>query len=233
MTFDTLFGLGQSAMSSFSHGFHRFNKKSFYQGIEFTVGGILDARILVGIGYRRFDLSYEEGVAALSTARGRSVLCMEHGHDTMEVYRVREPMGILSPIGAGPLQDAMGIPYAHDSVVAVSRGRFYMSQILGGEPTGVGSYSAPIALDPIPEVLIPKGRFRYIGTAREQDMAANPMKLHLSRDRFLLMGHGYVVDEFQNQADRAERAFSYNAWGNNCQHHASALLRHLTWVNRR
>lgn len=118
---DSVLGAGQS----FASGFHgrRYDWAGVGQGLEYTAGGMLEGRELLGFGYKPF------GMTAADVARESAVhfAAAEHDLDVL-VYRVRSPLVRIGPfLGRGPWEPQFTSPllelahlgFYHETLVGV------------------------------------------------------------------------------------------------------------------
>jgi hypothetical protein len=111
LTFDGVTGIGQSAFYARERG--RFDSRSFLEGVEYTIGSVVDARMMAGFGWRPYDLSLDDVEAMRSRlTSSERVLVFKMKTNLNPSFHVRF---------ASPLGDALDKSLYHEVLVGVTK----------------------------------------------------------------------------------------------------------------
>jgi RHS repeat-associated protein len=113
---DTVIGGGQSIASAVSK--NRFDWASLGQGLEYTAGGMLEGREILGFGYKPYNVTADD-----VSERAATHFANDNNQDEVLVYRVRGPLFRIGAVGApqftSPLLELAHLGVYHESTIGV------------------------------------------------------------------------------------------------------------------
>jgi len=216
---DAVLGVGQSLAAGMS-GHRRFDSAAFGQGLEYTVGGMLEGREAIGIGYKPFGLTVDDVDKEMATQRATA-----QDHNVL-VYRLRYNGSKLA--FTSPLLESMHIGNYHEAVFAVSGQGLWLGDTWAVDGGSSGPSFAPSewrtrwSRQQV-DILTPSNflsgktdkQLMFVGTYR-QDAVNDAFLTKLNDDdkRFLKRNtSGTIMSSTRN----------YNKFLNNCQDSAARL----------
>jgi len=219
---DVIGGVANSAIGATRNNFHRFNKRTFYDGLEYTLGGVFYTRFMAARGYRppnnfTWDARsvYDEWVGERENLGSYP----EESHNSALVYRVRSALGDSSrtTFARGPIGDFFGVGLYHDELIAVARDKIYVTAV-GRAGFNYGTFDLDANADGINlpkfQDAIGQGRAELRGRYEVRyvrgDFRDNPLGIKAASDG-LYSGRN-----------------SYLPVVKNCQRHANAVLYNLS-----
>jgi len=218
---DAVSGAANSAAAATSHNFHSFNKRTFFQGLEFTAGGIITARIQLARGYRPFNKTLDD------IEKMRTSLLATVNDDEVLVFKLKanlNPRHWYTRVQSiGPVGDMLDLGLYHEVLVGVTRDKVFFNEFGSG---GARYFSKGISENGLSsangfgEVLNkqwdPK-KFQFVGKTDRvefvQASRANPLGVS---------GRGIISAKTPN---------SYNVFYRNCQHYATAITNNLNYID--
>jgi RHS repeat-associated protein len=229
-------GVASSYVAASSHGFHRLNRRLFYQGLEYTVGGVLEAHFIFGAGYRPFNLELDDVIKKWTTEE----TSLENNKETL-VFRYKQN-GVGSGVsgkgfsflrGTNPLADYFGTGWYHEGMLALGRdGQAWLTEVTDqGLRVQVWERGEKETNQAYLNALLRKSTtdFKYAGKFGE----ANVNDIFQCNPKGLVPAPNGGIDVPGGDRERLLMSGTgqYSLFGRNCQLHAGAILRMLGPAN--
>jgi RHS repeat-associated protein len=211
---DAALGFGQSAtQAGLLHGAD-FKWNTFGQGAEYTVGGILWARGLAGVGYRPFGIKEKQFGEFVRAKLGD----LQQGEAL--VFRESTKLEGSYVYGTSPLQEGLHLGSYHERVVAVvGSGRVYTTELLADGLTR--DFAADVDTY-LKENSRQKLKLQFVGKSTEFKLPFTAI------GRNPLNFPSRVAMEYYNAGDVDLAGYrQYDPLRANCQHHAAAVRKAL------
>lgn len=219
---DAGLGIAQSVAAGYSRG-RQFDWNSLREGLEYTAGAILFR------SYTGFNVS--SSFQLDTDDFGRLLRELDDAPPrTAMVFRVRRPLSssgisdssgrISRYVSSSPLREAANLGSYHEELIAVTRDEFFQSHAID---TGLALLRNPNpGYDTLANSLElhygGKAQMEYVGKVenfRAKRFLSNPRNLRIT------------AREGTNYGNPRGTPRQYGAFRNNCQHHATAVLKNL------
>jgi hypothetical protein len=218
-------GTVNSVAGAFSHNFHRYTTKTFFDGLEFTAGGILEGRLMAGRGFRPFKYDFHD--VAYGGPMPESLSALEGNRPSSKIFKVFRVSERLKSAegnaGYHPIGDMLNLSLHHELLLAVSEnGTALISEVgeegvksyeLSGRKFGEGFRS---------RFNKPETKFEFQGYAKRSHVSMLFRKNPLELERAPIDGMNY--------SRSVRNPKPYSVFTRNCQMHVRAVLTKMNFL---
>jgi RHS repeat-associated protein len=222
---DASLGAGQSIASGFTeHG--RYDWATVAQGVEYTVGGMFEAREAAGIGYKPFGMTTDD--------LDKMTASHFHGNDNVDqalVFRVRYKDAIAFTT---PWMEKFHVGNYHESVLAVGHDGVWLGQVNIHTIDGAKAYTTDLNWSRLPDDVSTPSHFIGTGGTTRQLRFVGTISQRAVKDAFT--NELSLAGQDALRATEAGRNISvmpdYNKLTNNCQQYSARIRRNMITFER-
>jgi RHS repeat-associated protein len=226
-------GAASSYVAASSHGFHRLNRRLFFNGLQYTAGGIFEYQFVFGAGYRPFNLDLDDVITKwksepLGGGKGEASSALVFRFKQDGSFTGSSGKGFAFLRGTNPLFDAFGTGWYHEGMLALGRDEhIWITEVTSdGLRTREGFLTGDLKKSLVRELRNSKSEFRLVGKFRENTV--NDVFLRNPRGIAPLRGpDGIYVRDSQIENLLLGGSNPYSLFSRNCQQHAGDVLRAL------